>query len=52
MLTLGINVEPPPVASTQVNVPEEVNVWIVFPPEVVTVPPVEDVDTPSEPSVA
>ena len=41
-----------PDASTAVQVPLDVNVWIVFPPEVVIVPPVESVDTPSEPSVA
>jgi hypothetical protein len=32
----------PPVAFARavIKLPEEVNVWIVFPPEVVTVPPV------------
>ncbi len=39
-------------ASTTVKVPLDVNVWIVFPPDVVIVPPVEESETPSEPSVA
>lgn len=35
-----------------VNVPLDVNVWIVCPPLVVIVQPVEEVDTPSLPFVA
>ena len=38
-------------AKTAVNVPLLVKVWIVYEPEVVIVPPVEEVDTPVEPSV-
>jgi len=38
--------------ATIVNVPLVVNVWIVCHPLVVIVPPVEEVDTPSLPSVA
>lgn len=38
--------------ATIVHVPEEVKVWIVFPPLVVIVPPVELGDTPSLQSVA
>jgi len=38
--------------ATIVNVPLEVNVWIVCPPLVVIVPPVELADTQSLPSVA
>lgn len=37
---------------TTVKVPFDVNVWMVWPPEVVMIPPVEVFDTPSEPSVA
>ena len=39
-------------SKTTVKVPSDVKVCIVFPPDVVTVPPVEDVETPSLPSVA
>lgn len=40
------------VDATIVNVPEVVNVCIVCPPDVVIVPPVDVLETPSEPSVA
>lgn len=48
MIILGLKVD----AATIVNVPDDVNVWIVCPPEVVIVPPVELVEIQSEPSVA
>ena len=38
-------------AATIVHVPLVVKVWIVFAPDVVIVPPVDDVETPVEPSV-
>jgi hypothetical protein len=41
-----------PPEATIVKVPELLKVWIVCPPDVVTEPPVEEVETPSDPLVA